>query len=359
MRQHEPELAIVVERGVEFRNPYQAKLLPMLRMYKKKLKRVVDGTAYETYTKLPLPDLSFGLRRLAPQAVIMVEFTPVALMSLLACLTMPATARIQLVESDPRSRGASRNPLVLKMKRWMVGKMDIIQTNTPEGRDYLVDTLGAPPQRVRVAPYLSSHPPGPPSRPHDPQGPVNLLFANSLTRRKGLDRIVAALSACDPATRQALRLIVIGDGPERAALEESVRASALEEIVTFVGRKSYDEMGPYFAEADVLLVPSLADYRSLASFEGLSFGLALIASKFDGASRETVVDGRNGYVIDPDDIGAIARSLTALVGDRAHLQECRNASSALFAAKYSIPQIAQNLHDSLEAARARRRARAR
>lgn len=353
-RELEPDTAVVVERGQDIRNPHALRLVPLLRMYKKKLRRMVDGQLYETFTRIPLPDLIVSLRRLKPRALIMIEFTPVALLSLLSALAMPRTARIHLVESDPTARGGSRNPVMLGLKRWMVRRMDVIQTNTEAGRRYLEQTLGADPARIRVAPYLSSHPPGPAPSAPDASGPVRLLFANSLTERKGMIHAIAALALCPDEVRRQIDLTIVGDGPERPRLEAAVADAGLEGQVHFAGRKTYDELGAYFAGADVLLVPSLVDYRSLAGFEGLSYSLALIASRFDGASLETVEEGVNGHAIDPADHDTLARILSDLVNDRERLAAYRRASGEIFARAYSIPRIAANLRDSVALAVARR-----
>ena len=79
--------------------------------------------------------------------------------------------------------------------------------------------------------------------------------------------------------------------------------------------------------------------------------MALLSSAHDGASEETVIDGVNGYIIDPGDIAGTAEKLALLLEDRDRLTAMRRASLELYEARFSVERIARNLADSaLEAA---------
>lgn len=353
-----PAMSVIVDRKTDFGNSHGLTLRPLMRLFSIPLKRTaVNGQIYETEIKLPAPTLLARLLRLPTDVFIVIEFTPVSLLAI-AAAALRGKPLVLLVETDPAGRGGSSNPVVRWIKRWAVGHATIIQTNTIRGRDYLVAQLGADQARVRVAPYLTSRPPGPKAAIGTSVGPVRLLFANSIIPRKGWRQMVAAIGQLAPAELAMIDLTIVGDGPERAEFETLARALGMDDRLRFVGRKRYDELGQYYSKADVLLCPSLADYRSLAGFEGLAYGLALLSSKEDGATEETVEEGINGFTIDPHGPAQFADRISRLIKDRDLLLSMRQASLTRYEARFSLDHIAANLAESVWLAHCGNHARA-
>lgn len=343
-----PSMSVVVDRKTEFQNPYALPLKPLMNLFSIRLnRRSESGQVYRTEINLPAPTLLARLIRLPTDVFIAIEFTPASLLAITAAALRRGKPLVLLVESDPAGRGGSTNPVVRAIKRWAVRRAAIVQTNNQKGRDYVVSQLGADAAKVRVAPYLTSRPPGPQSPIASVAGPVRLLFANSINPRKGLRQMLAAIAALRPADRDRIDLTIVGSGPERAELEDQAAGLGLGDRLHFEGRKSYAQLGEFYSKADVLLAPSLADYRSLASFEGLAYGLALLSSVEDGATEETVAEGVNGFAIDPHDPAQIADRIHRLVNDRALLLSMRQASYTLYEAQFSLERIAANLAESV------------
>lgn len=346
-----PQMSVIVDRNTNFDNVYDLPLRPLMRLFSIPLKRKADsGQVYDTEINLPAPTLLARLLRLPTDVFIAIEFTPASLLAVTSAAIRRGKPLVLLVESDPSGRGGSTNPLMRTIKRWAVGRAAIIQTNNHKGRDYLVNQLGADPAKVRVAPYLTSRPPGPETSIGASMGPVRMLFANSINPRKGLRQLLAALGRLTPAELAMIDLTIVGDGPERAELEAMVATLGLGNRLRFAGRKKYSELGEYYSKAEVLLSPSLADYRSLAGFEGLAYGLVLLSSAEDGATEETVQEGVNGFAIDPHDPVQIADRISQLIKDRNLLRSMREASHALYEARFSLERIAGNLAESVRLA---------
>lgn len=350
LRARLPRMAVVVEQDRQYRNRHAIELLPLIRAMHLKLKRKGErGQSYDTETVIPSPGLFARLMRVKADAFITIEFTPVALMTMMAA-KLRDIPTVLLVESDPSARGGSSSRLVSAVKRLAVRCADVIQTNNERGRDYLVQTLGADPAVVRVAPYLTSRPPGPDGDAGgNATGPVRLLFVNGINERKGLDHLLAALALLDDDTRAQISLDVVGDGPDRAACEDQAGLLGMGDRVRFHGARTYDALGPFMAAADVMVVPSLADYRSLVGFEALGYGLALLASSRDLASEETVEEGRNGHVFDPLDHAALAGRIADLANNRGGLEQMRRHSRTMWENRFSLDRIAENLFESLAA----------
>lgn len=308
--------------------------------------RQVGGASYDAAVHVPSPGFLARLKAARPQVAITIEFTLAALATIALSRLGRGFAVVLLVEGDPAARGGSGNRLVLALKRWACRHADVIQTSNASGRRFLVETLGADPAKIRVAPYLTSCPPRPAAAPaRDPER-LHILFANSLTPRKGAAALLQALAMLKPEIARRVRLTVVGDGPERAALE-AVAARLAGPVVSFVGAQPYAKLGEFLAAADVLAVPSHADYRSLAGFEGLAYGLALLASRHDGASKETLAGETTGFEIDPAEPDTIAAAITRLVDDEELLAAFKASSVKLFVSRFSYDRIVDELANSV------------
>lgn len=352
-RERFPDMAVAVDRGTLYRNPYDIALLPIMQLMRKNIRRrTPDGQAYETEVTFPALSFVANLARQKSDVFIVIEFTAPALIATLVATFSRKKKVVLLVESDPALRGASRNPLIRRIKRWAVSHADAIQTNNVRGKRYLVEDLGADPRRIEVAPYLTSRPPGRETIIMRPKGPLRLLFANSINPRKGVREMLEAFALLTPATRDAVSLTVVGDGPQHAELEELAQSLSMGDRLRFVGRKRYDCLSLYYSNADILLIPSLADYRSLAGFEGLAYGLVLLASNKDGATEETVLEGRNGYAIDPGNPSDLAGRITQLAWDPEKVLAMRRESLAFYERAFSLDRIADNLMRSVQRAQA-------
>lgn len=139
-----------------------------------------------------------------------------------------------------------------------------------------------------------------------------LLFVNRLDRRKGF-RI--AVRAFELLARQYpdLRLVVVGDGPERGAiesLEPSVRGR-----VTMAGHREHDEVSAFYASADLFLAPATGNESfGIVLLEAMASGLPVVASDIEGY-RDVVRHDREGLVIPPDDPAALAAAVTRVIDD--------------------------------------------
>lgn len=149
----------------------------------------------------------------------------------------------------------------------------------------------------------------PPDRPAR-TGPATVLSIGRLTRPKNYPTALAALALL-PA--EAVRYVVLGEGGDRARLEELAGALGLAGRVSFVGHRS--EIAPDLRDADIFLIPSLWEGFGLAAVEAMNAGLPLVAADVPGL-REVV--GRHGecaILVDPEDEAGMAAALASLIAD--------------------------------------------
>ena len=128
-----------------------------------------------------------------------------------------------------------------------------------------------------------------------------VVAAARLTAWKGIDLAVDAM-----AKVPGLRLVIAGDGPERASLAS--RAAALGGAVEFAGALAPSALALHLRAADYVLVYSGYEGLSHTLLEALSLGTPAIASR-RGGNGEVVVDGVNGLLVDHPDPAALAVAL--------------------------------------------------
>ncbi len=117
------------------------------------------------------------------------------------------------------------------------------------------------------------------------------------------------------AKNPGCRLILVGDGPRKSAVEERVRMHGLEHQVVLVGEST--EVHRYYGIADAFLLTSQREGFCIAAMEGLAFGLPLVATKVGGVV-EYLKDGENGYMIAAHTPEAVAESMEKLIMSDIH-----------------------------------------
>jgi len=292
-------------------------LTPVLHSVKVPLggSRQVGGVAYEPRTlRLPSPRSIWNSLRRPRDLQVAVEFSPVSTVSVITAWLRRVPVVI-LLESDPSFRGANASVLNTLRKRLLVRLASRVVAGSPHAADYAVRTLHVPYEKVARTPYITSYPRNGSEIELTREREVELLFVNSLTARKGVFQMLEAIALLTPNVRHQIHLSIVGDGLARPEIESRVVELGLSDVVTLEGRRPYRELGPFYARADMVLVPALADYRSLAGFEAVNWGKPVVVSKHDGASRELRELGASIIVVDPLDPAALSAPIQRFVAD--------------------------------------------
>ncbi len=144
---------------------------------------------------------------------------------------------------------------------------------------------------------------------------LSVLFVGRHIADKRLAALPAALAVAR-RTLPGLRAVIVGSGPETAAVRDRVAQLGLDDAVHFAGRVSEAELLERFAGASVLVNPSAREGFGLVIAEAAAHGTpSVVVAGPDNAAAELVVDGVNGYVaatVGPADLGAaIVRAVQA------------------------------------------------
>jgi len=137
------------------------------------------------------------------------------------------------------------------------------------------------------------------------------LYIGRLSREKGIDVLIRAAARLGRG-----RLLILGDGPERETLERLAAESGAVGI-EFLGRRPASEVKAILGAARFVVLPSRW-YENLpfSIMEALAAGKPVVASDIGGVP-EMVDDGVNGFLVPPDDEGALADKIAALLADPA------------------------------------------
>jgi glycosyltransferase involved in cell wall biosynthesis len=154
-----------------------------------------------------------------------------------------------------------------------------------------------------------------------------VLSVARLEKNKRVDLAVRALAHLP----QHLRLIVVGDGSHRAAIERVAADLGIHDRVTFAGAVSDDDLVALYRDALCLVyVPFDEDY-GLATLEGFLAGKPVVTARDSGGTLEFVADGENGFVVDPAP-AAIADAIARLDADRSRASSLGAAGREIAAA---------------------------
>ena len=172
-------------------------------------------------------------------------------------------------------------------------------------------------------------------------GPL-IATAGALIPLKGQRLALAALARLPEAT-----LMLIGDGPGRAALEAEARRLGVAERVRFLGHRPHAELPELLAAADIMLLPSEREGLANVWVEALACGTPIVISDVGGA-REVVDRPEAGRIV-PREAEAIAQALREVLADPPEPQMVRAAAE-----RFSWDANAAALHEHLQAMSAQR-----
>nr|WP_253799404.1 glycosyltransferase family 4 protein [Rhodovulum sp. P5] len=161
-----------------------------------------------------------------------------------------------------------------------------------------------------VRPALYETPPGPPIPPRA-EGEIRLLFVGRLAPVKGLRVLLEALAELAPEI-PGLRLVLVGDGPDRARLEEA--AAPLGDRVTFTGYLSQDEVAGAMQGTDICVLPSFAEGVPVVLMEAFASAKPVIATQVAGVG-ELVAQGESGLIVPPGDRDSLIAAIRKLAAD--------------------------------------------
>ncbi|HYJ46918.1 MAG TPA: glycosyltransferase, partial [Pyrinomonadaceae bacterium] len=150
-------------------------------------------------------------------------------------------------------------------------------------------------------------------RPQPTGGPMRLLAVGRLVEKKGFHILLDAVTRL----RFPFHLRIIGAGPEHERLADMIAANGLAESVSLEGSLTHEELPAAYADAHVVVVPSIQDKSGDRDglpnvvLEALASARAVVASRIS-AIGSAVTHGETGLLAPPGDVAALAHALEHL-----------------------------------------------
>jgi glycosyltransferase involved in cell wall biosynthesis len=218
-------------------------------------------------------------------------------------------------------------------------------------QDWACARYGLPLERVQVV--YPGHDGGrfavPPTAARDalglpPGAPVIAMIGRLVSAQKGQDLLLRAMSEIRRHCPEAL-LLIVGDGPDRAALESLARKLGLAAAVRFFGHR--DDIPAFLAASQVVAVPSVvAEAFGLTALEGMAAGRPVVAFA-SGGLPELIRHGETGFLVPKGDVAGLASAIQQLLTDPAR-RERLGAAGRRVAAGFTTEARVDALSDIYE-----------
>lgn len=223
---------------------------------------------------------------------------------------------------------------------------------SPELARYLRDGVGVPASRMdeitngvdieRFAPSSASVP-----RARGPFSDSRLWLVGTVGRMDAVkDTVNLARAFVDalaeqPAARERLRLVFVGDGPLRAQAEDVLERAGVRDLAWFAGERA--DVPNIMRGLDCFALPSLAEGVSNTILEAMASGLPVVATDV-GANGLLVANGRTGLLVPANESGALARAILRYYDDPALATAHARAARERAESEYSLDVMVDRYH---------------
>jgi sugar transferase (PEP-CTERM/EpsH1 system associated) len=207
-------------------------------------------------------------------------------------------------------RNLSPSRRLARINRWASMATDAVVSVSADAAEEIRGREGIAPSKVVVI-HNGIELTGRKVRPPEPRPVLRAISVARLNVVKDQRTLVRAIRLVVDR-RPSFRLDLVGDGPERGALEDLRRELGLEAHVRLVGYR--EDVQALLQEADVFVLTSRTEGLALTLLEAMAAGLPIVATDV-GGNREVVAPGETGLVVPPGSPTAVAEALLSLIDD--------------------------------------------
>jgi sugar transferase (PEP-CTERM/EpsH1 system associated) len=210
--------------------------------------------------------------------------------------------------------------------------------------EFAAQTIGIPPAQLAVIPngipLEDFHPAGRSKARADLGIPLRAVVVGTVGRLqpvKGTSYLLEAWALLASDHPDAI-LLLVGGGPQQAALERMSRRLGISERVRFLGDRA--DVPDLLRGMDVFALPSIWEGMPNAALEAMAVGLPVVATAV-GGTAEVVVDGVTGLLVPPGNSDALAQSITCLLCDPALRHKMGQAGRERVVKHFSVGRMVE------------------
>ncbi len=138
-------------------------------------------------------------------------------------------------------------------------------------------------------------------------------MVSRLSYEKGIDILLSALPMILNQTPN-VKLLIVGEGAEKKRLHDLANELEVAENISWAGLQPKDKLADYYAQMDLVVVPSRFEGFGLTVIEAMGYGIPVVASAVDGL-KEVIVDGKSGVLFASENLDALANAVVGLMED--------------------------------------------
>jgi glycosyltransferase involved in cell wall biosynthesis len=242
------------------------------------------------------------LRRLKPDAILLVSWNPAGLEPLLWS-RWSGSAAVMWSEST-RFSGLLREPVSARLRQLLARVFDSYVANGSQATEYL-EELGVRRERIVTSSLPAGRVPATTARANPvAAGELRFLFVGRLLPQKRPVELIEAFTAVRAIAPNAT-LTIVGTGELESDVREAARRAS---GVSYVGYREGAELASIYAESDVLVLPALREVWGVVVNEALSHGLFVVTTDQVGSAYD-LLDDESGLVFPAEDLTALAPAL--------------------------------------------------
>jgi len=235
---------------------------------------------------------------------------------------------------------ALNNPLLLKLKTWVLKRAHAITTVNGESKTKLI-SMGIEQSKISILPMgvdtaLAAKAAG-------ERIPGKMVVVGRLVEKKGIQILIEALRPL-----KGYQLEIVGDGPWLDRLKEQAKGLN----INFLGKRSKADVLKIFGSAEIVLVPSITaqdgDQEGLpvTLLEAAATGAYVIASDLPGIN-EVIVDGVTGALVRQGEVAALRDAIELGLAD-GELREANGKALAIAVQRFDHGQVGQSYNSLLK-----------
>ena len=206
------------------------------------------------------------------------------------------------------------DPSYLPMVKLAIRESDGVTAVSRYLKEETIRTFGVG-ESIEVIPNFVRPPEEPKSRCREWLAPKDSAVLVHISNFRPVKRVMDVIKVFERVRRQIpARLVMVGDGPDRAEAETYCREHGIAAEVRFTGKQL--DVGSVLACADLFLLPSATESFGLAALEAMAYGVPVIAAAVGGVP-EVIREGVDGFLCPMGDVDAMAEAALRILRDPA------------------------------------------
>ena len=241
-----------------------------------------------------------------------------------------------------------RNVAFRRLEQWLARTTTTLIAVSPQVRDELVE-LGVAPARkfvvVRLGIELAERVGSPGARDEQrrmlgiPPERFVVGWIGRMTEVKRTDDVLRTFRQLRETGVDAC-LCLVGDGPDRPALERLAKTLGIMRNTLFLGFQR--DVAPFYAAFDVLLLPSISEGTPVSAIEALAAGKPVVATRVGGVP-DVVRDGKDGFLAEAGAIDDLSERLARLARDPALRERMGASGREWVTARYRVDRLVDEM----------------